>query len=82
MEEVLMWIILILMIVFSYTVTMKAIYERKKLKRSFQVISTYNMLNVPEGITSISVSPKRYVELLKAEEELVDLRMKLNEFKD
>lgn len=82
MEEVFLWIILILMIVFSYSVTMKAIYERKKLKRSFQVISTYNMLSVPEGITSISVSPKRYVELLKAEEELVDLRMKLNEFKD
>lgn len=82
MEEVFLWIILILMIVFSYSVTMKAIYERKKLKRSFQVISTYNMLSVPEGITSISVSPKRYVELLKAEEELVDLKVKLNEFKD
>lgn len=77
-----MWIILILMIVFSYNVAMKEIYERKKLKRSFQVISTYNMLSVPEGITSISVSPKRYVELLKAEEELIDLKVKLNEFKD
>lgn len=82
MEAVLMWIILILMIVFSYNVTMKAIYERKKLKRSSQVISTYNILSVPEGITSISVSPKRYVELLKAEEELVDLKVKLNELKD
>ena len=77
-----MGITLILMIVFSYNVTMKAIYERKKLKRSIQITSTYNMLNVPEGITSISLSPKRYIELLKAEEELVDLKVKLNEFKD
>ena len=77
-----MWIILILMIVFSYSVTLKAIYEHKKLKRSIQITSAYNMLNVPEGITSISLSPKRYVELLKAEEELVDLKVKLNEFKD
>lgn len=77
-----MGIILILMIVFSYNVTMKAIYERKKLKRSIQITSAYNMLNVPEGIMSISLSPKRYVELLKAEEELVDLKVKLNEFKD
>lgn len=82
METVLMGIILILMIVFSYNVTMKAIYERKKLKRSIQITSAYNMLNVPEGIMSISLSPKRYVELLKAEEELVDLKVKLNEFKD
>ena len=32
-----------------------------------------------DGVTSVSLSTKRYVELLRAEEELVDLKVKMRE---
>lgn len=32
-----------------------------------------------DGVTSVSLSAKRYVELLRAEDELVDLKVKMRE---
>ena len=32
-----------------------------------------------DGVTSVSLSPKRYVELLRAENDLVDLKVKVRE---
>lgn len=35
-----------------------------------------------DGVTSVSLSAKRYVELLKAENDLVDLKVKMRELGD
>lgn len=32
-----------------------------------------------DGVTSVSLSPKRYVELLRAENDLIDLKVKVRE---
>lgn len=49
-------------------------YRDREGERNFK-----DLVGGIDGVTSVSLSPKRYVELLRAENDLIDLKVKVRE---